>query len=161
MSRTAIPAIALAAVAAAVAIPALSSEAQTSGPRDITVREKVRTVKIDDLKPRSRDDRLSQGDRVLTRQELYDARNRRIGTLYTDCANVGGTAKVFKATLQCVVTYRFGDGQVEAAGVARLAPGQRLAIVGGTGAYKGVSGEVETAPPVKGYDSVDILHIEP
>ncbi len=52
------------------------------------------------------------------------------------------------------------DGQVEAAGVAALAPGQRVAIIGGTGAYKGASGEVETAPPVKGYDTVDILHVD-
>ena len=58
------------------------------------------------------------------------------------------------------MTYRFADGQVEGAGVASLAPGQRVAITGGTGAYKGASGEVETAPPVRGYDTVDILHLQ-
>lgn len=156
--RAALPAVGLASLAAAIAIPAISSEAQTS--RDITLREKVEAVNIDDIKPASKKQSLSQGDRVTTRQTLFDASNRRIGTLYTDCVNVGPTAQLFKATLQCEGTYRFSDGQVEIAGVARIAPGERFSITGGTGAYKGVAGEGETAAPVKGYDSVDILHLD-
>lgn len=157
--RPALPAVALAAIAAVAVVPVLASDAQTSNALDITVREKVRSVKIDDIKPRSRRDRLSQGDRVTTRQAMFDAGNRPIGTLYTDCVNVGATAQIFKATLQCSASYRFANGLVAAAGVARLNPGARLAITGGTGAYQGVRGEVEMAAPVKGYDSVDILHI--
>ena len=64
----ALPAVALAAIAAVAVVPVLASDAQTSNALDITVREKVRSVKIDDIKPRSRRDRLSQGDRVTTRQ---------------------------------------------------------------------------------------------
>lgn len=68
---------------------------------------------------------------------------------------------MFKATLQCTATYRFGDGQVVSAGVVRLdaARGQRFPIVGGAGAYASGRGEVEAAAPVKGYESVDVLHL--
>ena len=157
--RPVLPAVALAVIAAGIVLPAISSNAQ-SGSRDITLREKVKSVKIDHVKSRSKGQRLSQGDRVTTRQTLFDASNKRIGTLYTDCVNLGATASLFKATLQCTATYRLGDGQIVIAGIAALRPGQHVPIVGGTGAYRGATGEAETAAPVKGYDTVDILHLD-
>ncbi len=154
----AVTAAALAALAAGAAIPALTG-AQAPGGREITVREKVRSVKFVRAKASTKGDRLATGDRVVTRQALFDTANKPIGTLFTDCANLGLAAPVFKATLQCTVTYRFRDGQVVAAGQADLKPGARVPIIGGTGAYSLARGEVQARAPVKGYDSVDVLRL--
>ena len=54
-----------AALAAAVAVPALSG-AQAPTAVTITVQEKVRTVATDDLAPKSRSGRVSAGDRLCT-----------------------------------------------------------------------------------------------
>lgn len=150
---------ALAALAAGAAIPALTG-AQAPGGREITVRDKVRSVKLVHVKASAKGERLGTGDRALTRQALFDTANKPIGTLFTDCVNLGPTAPIFfKATLQCTVTYRFGDGQVVAAGLVSFKPGARIPIVGGTGAYGSGRGELEVGGPVKGYDSVDVLHL--
>lgn len=160
---------ALVALVAAVSIPVIST-AETSGTRDITVREKLGALKIIDAKPRARDpfSRFSLGDRVLTRQAMFDESNRRIGTLVSDCVGVGRTAPLFKTTLQCTASYRLKDGQVVAAGAVRLGDRQSVKgrregavpIVGGSGAYRGASGEVTPGAPVKGYESVDVLHLD-
>ena len=151
---------ALAALAAAAAVPALTG-AQTSGAREITVREKVRAVQFVRAKASTKGDRLATGDRVITRQALFDPKNARIGTLFTDCVNVGPAAALFKATLQCTTTYGFREGQIAAAGVLRLSagPGSRFPIVGGTGAYSSARGEVEAVAPVKGFDSAEVLRV--
>lgn len=150
----------LAAIITAVAIPSLTG-AQTSGARQIIVREKVRAVKIVDVKPRSRRERLSIGDRVLTRQKLFDESNKRVGTLFTDCVGVGQTTVLFKATLQCVATYRLGRGQVVASGVVRLSDRNATAgIVGGTRAYRGAKGQISPGAPARGYQSVDVISLD-
>jgi hypothetical protein len=101
------------------------------------------------------------GDRVITRQALYDDSGRRIGSLFTDCVNVGPKAKVFRATLQCMSVYRIQGGQVVSEGVVKLGSSSgSIAIVGGAGAYSSASGEVGAGAPVKGYDTVDVLHLD-
>jgi hypothetical protein len=161
-SSRALAAAAVAAIATGVAVPALTS-AQTAGTHDINAREKVRAVRFVHAGAGARGDRLALGDRVITRQALYDESDRPTGTLSTHCVNVGRTAQVFKATLQCTSIYRFRDGQVVSSGVVRLAgspSAARIAIVGGTGAYRSVRGEVQAAAPVKGYDTTDVLHLD-
>lgn len=158
--QAAVPAVALAALAAAVAFPALESDAQSPGTRDLVLREKVRAIKFVQHKRSTRGDRLARGDRVITQQGLFNESNTQIGSLFTDCVNVGPAARVFKATLQCTATYRLRDGQVVMSGLVRLGvPGARAPIVGGSGAYRTARGEVESGASVKGYDSVDILHL--
>ena len=157
-STRAVTAAALAALAAGAAIPALTG-AQAPGGREITVRDKVRSVKFIHAKASTKGDRLATGDRALTRQALFNTANKPIGTLFTDCVNLGPAAPVFKATLQCTGTYRFRDGQVVAAGLVSFKPGAQTPIVGGTGAYSLARGEAEAGAPVKGYDSVDVLHL--
>jgi hypothetical protein len=95
-------------------------------------------------------------------REFLPERLGSVGTLFTDCVNVGGAAEVFKATLQCTSTYRFKDGEVVSAGVVRLSagPATGFPIVGGSGAYRGAHGEVSAGAPVKGYDGVDVLHLD-
>ncbi len=145
----------LAAATTAVALPALT-QAQ-SGEQTITAREKVRSATFVHQKRTTKGQRLATGDHVLTRQAIFDAAGKPRGTLFTDCANVGKAAQLFKATLLCTTTYRFGNGQIVATGVLSLGGKPSLPIVGGTGAYRGVRGVAQAGPAVKGYDSVDVL----
>jgi NAD(P)-dependent dehydrogenase (short-subunit alcohol dehydrogenase family) len=62
-------------------------------------------------------DKHADGD--TPRQHLFDDANKTIGTLFTDCVNVGASARVLAATLQCTATDRFHDGQIVLAGVSR------------------------------------------
>jgi hypothetical protein len=160
MSRRVLAVLALVA-AAAVAVPALTS-AQSTGARDIAVREKVTWVRFLHQKTSTRGDRMLTGDRVLTYQRLYNESAKRIGTLYTDCVNVGSAAHVYKATLLCTASYRLTEGQFATIGAIRLGgrPGASPTPIIGSGAYRGQHGEVASAPPVKGYESVDVLHID-
>jgi len=158
MNRKVLPAVAL-LTAGAVAVPALT-EAQPTGPRDITVRERVQSIHFVHQKHTAKDDRLATGDRVLTRQRLFDTSDKPIGSLFTDCVNVGRAAGVFAATLQCTASYRFADGQVVASGLFHVGTsGGPAPIVGGSGAYRGAGGDVSSGKPGKGYD-VDVLHFE-
>jgi hypothetical protein len=160
MARRALLTLAL-VTAGAVALPALTS-AQSSGARDIAVREKVTWVRFLHQATSTRGDRMLTGDRVLTYQRLYDESAKRIGTLYTDCVNVGSAAHVYRATLLCTASYRLAEGQFATIGAIRLGgrPGASPTPVVGSGAYRGQHGEVASAPPVKGYESVDVLHID-
>ena len=161
-TKRAVASATLAAIAAAVALPALGG-AQTSGARDITVRDKVRAATFVHHTRSARGERMAMGDRVLTRQAAYDENDRRIGSLYTDCVNIGPKAQVFHATLQCTSIFRFRGGQVVAQGVVKpgsSSPSARIAIVGGTRAYRSATGEVGPGAPVKGYETVDVLHLD-
>ena len=133
-------AVAAAVLAVAVAIPALTS---ADSARTITVQDKVRAVKIIDVAPKSKRDKFSQGDRVLTRQAMFDTNDRRIGTLFTDCAGVGPTAPLFGGLLQCTSTWQLrrrpSGGRRHDPAAAN--PDARFPIVGGSGAYRGASGE--------------------
>jgi hypothetical protein len=157
----AISVAAVLALSAAVAIPAFTT-AQTVGAREIAVREKVRAVKFVHAKQSTRGEHLAQGDRVLTRQALFAENGTAVGTLFTDCVNVGRAAEVFEATLQCVSTYRFKDGEVVSAGVVVLGTGGtiRFPIVGGSGAYRGAHGEVTAVQPPSGYQGADVLQLD-
>lgn len=155
----AISAAGVVALSLGVAVPALTT-AQTPAATVITVQEKVQTVIQDDVAPKAKRQSVSAGDRLITRQSLFDADKRRIGTLYTDCTSVGPTATFPRLTLLCTVTYKLGDGQIVAAGTARFNDDtSELPIVGGTGAYAGARGAVKTTKPIKGYDSADVLTI--
>jgi hypothetical protein len=54
------------------------------------------------------------------------------------------------------------DGEVVSAGVVRLSdgPATRFPIVGGSGAYRGAQGEITAGAPVKGFDTVNVLHLD-
>jgi hypothetical protein len=146
-------------LAAAAAIPSLST-AESSGGRDVTVREKVRAVHFVRQSGATKGDRLATGDRVLTHQLLFDANDRPIGSLFTDCVNVGSAARVFGATLQCTASYRLAGGQLVATGVARLGSPRASAPLVGSGTYRGVRGEVSAGRPARGYATVDVLHVD-
>ncbi len=159
-NRNRIVAIGIAtALAGAAAVPALTT-AQSPTARTITVQEANVQVAMDDVAPKSRGNRVSLGDRLTTRQSLFNASKARIGTLYTDCTSVGPTAQIFNgALLLCTLSYRFADGQISASGVFSLTKSIPVPITGGTGAYAGAEGTIAPAKPLKGYDSADLITI--
>jgi hypothetical protein len=152
---------AAAAIAAATAIPGLTG-AQTTGEREITVRMKVRSGAQLQHRKNAKGDKLATGDAVLTRLAMFSPDGAALGSAYSECTNVGAKAGVFNAVLQCVQTYRFKDGQIVTAGVAKFSQLENLSIpiVGGSGAYRSASGSVGAGKPVKGFDSVDVLHLD-
>jgi allene oxide cyclase-like protein len=146
------------AAAGAAAIPALTG-AQATGPRDVTVLMKV--VGGHEVK-HGKGAKLATGDSLLIRLNMFDTGGARIGSAYTDCTNVGPKARAMNAVLQCTQTYKFRDGQIVTSGVVKFTAldDLQVAIVGGSGAYRGASGHIGTGAPVEGYDSVDVLHLD-
>ena len=145
-----------AALSAAIAVPGLTSA--QSGPSMTTVQVKVQAFAKDDVAPRSRS-RVSLGDRLTTRQSLFDGAGKRVGTLSTDCTGTGPTRPLPSATLLCTASYSLSGGQIVAAGAFKLDGRGELAIVGGTGAYTGARGTIKSAQPGRGYDSADVITI--
>jgi hypothetical protein len=148
------------AAVAVAAVPALTS-AQT-GARDITLKLKVRggtqVQHADDPRP----GRLATGDALIIRLAVFDAGGARAGSAYTECVNVGGKSVAMRATLQCTQTYKLRDGQIVTSGLVNFSALDDLTIpiVGGSGAYRGASGELGSGPPEAGFDSIDVLHLD-
>jgi hypothetical protein len=149
----------VAAIAAVTAIPALTG-AQSNGEREITVRLKVRGGA--QVQHQGKGEKLAPGDAVFTRLAMFGTDGARLGSAFTECVNVGTRAGALDATLQCMQTYRFRDGQIVIAGVIKFSQLENLSvpIVGGSGAYRGASGVGTTGQPVKGFDSVDVLRLD-
>ena len=162
MTRKTAAAMALVgAVAAATAVPALTT-AQNSDARELTVHMKVRGGAEIHHRAGAKGGKMATGDAVLVRLKMFSPSGAALGSAYTECVNVGAKAPAFKAALQCTQTYKFRDGQIVTAGVARFSQLANLSIpiVGGSGAYRGASGQLTTGTPVEGYDSVDVLHLD-
>jgi hypothetical protein len=152
-------ALALAGVAATVgALAVATAGAHSIATRDITVNEKTLVFTFTDAPPKMRDHKLSIGDHVLSRQAMFEGKAR-VGTLFLDCSSLGPTSPIATAWLQCTATYRFKDGEIIVTGTEQPGGHDRAAIVGGTGAYIGAKGEIESREPAKGFDSTDVLHL--
>jgi hypothetical protein len=161
-TKTRMAAIAMTAVAATAAanvIPALTG-AQTTQGRQITVRMKV--IAGAQVQHRRKGHMLATGDSILVRLKMTSPAGAGLGTAYSECVNVGPRARGEQALLQCTQTYKFNDGQIVTAGVVKFSQLKSLSIpiVGGSGAYRGASGHLTDGPPVRGFDSVDILHLD-
>ena len=158
MKTKMIVAATLTAAATAAAIPALTG-AQVTGARDVTLRMKVQGgTEVKHGNGRT----LAPGDSLLVRLAVHDTTGARVGSAYTDCTNVGPRARAERATLQCTQTYRLRDGQIVTSGIVNFSrlEGLAIPIVGGSGAYRGASGQLTAGAPVEGFDSVDVLHID-
>jgi len=104
--------------------------------RDVTIKE----TNIDLGKPG-----FSVGDQILFRDALRSG-EKRVGSLYGKCQFLQVTAST--VTTHCEVTAVLRNrGQLEIAGVAAFSEHgegpQTLSVTGGTGAFRGASGDVE------------------
>jgi hypothetical protein len=109
---------------------------------------------IQDVPPRSSTGALSVGDRLTGVERLSGGAR---GTETSDCVVTGAARAIPQAQVQCALVYRLPRGELIAVGDLRLRPGQRVPIVGGTGAYAGARGYVTSRAPHRGFDSRDVL----
>jgi hypothetical protein len=82
---------------------------------------------------------ISIGDASVFRDQLLDARGRRVGEEAGTCLITDVAADGVQTLCNGGIVLR--DGQIEFQGVATNAPSKTLAVVGGTGRYRGASGE--------------------
>jgi len=147
-----------AALASAAVIPSLGG-AQAPAGTELTLKMKVIGAAHVKHGKKIKGDKLAPGDQLVIRLKAFTADGAPAGRTYTDCVNVGRKAPTAAATLQCTQTYDLADGQIVSAGVVRFTALENLKvpIVGGSGAYRGVRGEIGSGAPEQGFDSVDVL----
>jgi Allene oxide cyclase barrel like domain len=155
---TAVALAAGAALASATVIPSLGG-AQAPAVTELTLKMKVVGAAHVKHAKNVKGDKLAPGDLLVVRLKAFGADGAAVGSAYTECTNVGKKASSANATLQCTQTYNLRDGQIVTAGVIRFSAIDDLAIpiVGGSGAYRGATGEVSAGAPEPGFDSVDLL----
>ena len=149
---------ALAAIGVAAAVPALS--AAQSGPRELTVRMKVTNgAEVRHAKG----SKLATGDSLLIRLSMSSPRRRRArhGLHGLHQRRAQGRDRQRDAAVHPAPD-KFDDGQIVTAGLVNFSALDNLAIpiVGGSGAYRGATGQVTSGAPVRGFDSVDVLQLD-
>ena len=156
--NTAVTLAAGAALASAAVIPSLGG-AQAPAGSELTLKMKfVGAAQVKHGK-KLKGDKLGPGDVLIVRLKAFGADGTAVGSAYTECTNVGKKATSARARLQCTQTYNLRDGQIVTAGVIRFTELDDLAIpiVGGSGAYRGATGQLGAGAPEPGFDSVDVL----
>lgn len=129
--------LALGGVAAAPAAPAPAADKWDSR-RPVVLTERVTSATSLDLgTPGS-----STGDQFTGTGDLYDSIGNKVGTSAFTCVSAG------PGVSQCAQVYELAGGKITTAGTTRpnftTSPlfDERLAVTGGTGSYRGTSGEV-------------------
>jgi hypothetical protein len=110
--------------------------------------------------PRSKRFRLSIGDELYTLSPILDAKtSNRIGTSYSQFTVVSGNS-FGNAWFKGHGVFQLYDGQIVVDGITKAATTTNtVAVVGGTGAYKGARGSMTFTETTNG--SQDIMHLLP
>ena len=110
--------------------------------------------------PRSKRFRLSIGDELYTLSPILDGKTgKRIGTSYSQFTVVSGNS-FEKAWFKGHGVFQLHDGQLVVDGIFKAASTTNtVAVVGGTGAYKGARGSMTFTETTNG--SQDIIHLLP
>lgn len=105
----------------------------------VVVPESSLDVKIVDLGH----DGLRLGDRLAARATMFDeTQSEELGTSYIDCIVHRRIADDTTGLWNCTYVLDFEDGQITLKGLDPRGPGSaEFAVLGGTGAYAGASGE--------------------
>lgn len=138
MRRTAVLAGAVAAALATAGVVAVSGGAEAPGGTTLKFVSKGGVFKFVDAPPRARQEEdASSGDEFLLSTPLYNAANRRVGTLDARCAFTRGGRRLRGV---CTGIYDVPGGEIH--GTARLSANDDVAgaVIGGTGAYVGARG---------------------
>jgi hypothetical protein len=157
-------------VAAGALIVATSGGAQAPGATALTVFEDVahgseqfvdNVPRSPSANPDSRRFRLSAGDAIAVRAPLLNGRRgTRIGTLYAH-ATVASGARFENAVLLVHGTLNLAGGQISIAGSIRDQLSNRVAVVGGTGAYRGARGHLTSTDLDGGKAARDVIELLP
>ena len=103
---------------------------------------------------------LRLGDRLAARGPLLDsARTSQVGYAYLDCVVMNkitdDPGKAPAGLYWCSAVLRLADGDLKAEGLDPHGPGvYKFAVLGGTGAYAGASGEATLTDTAEGTDWV-------
>lgn len=157
----------LGAAAATAAITASTGGAQAPTGRTITLSEKDQgsTIAFVDNLPRARNPRSphpSAGDQLVFTTPLFDAPGTTAqGRLSVTCTFPRAARSLVRAPVLCSGVYALKDGTIVASGlvdgVANGTP-DRLAVMGGTGAYAGARGTLISAETKTGStDTIELL----
>jgi hypothetical protein len=159
------PLLALAAGIAAIA--ASTGGAQTPTGRTITLVEKDQggTFAFVDNAPKARNPRSvrpSAGDQLVFTTSVFDALGTtRQGAVTVTCTFARPARDIERAPVFCSGVYALKDGTIVASGIVdgvANASVDRLAIVGGTGAYVGARGTLTTTDTKAGSnDTIELL----
>jgi len=153
--------IAATACGAALVPVALSVGAHAqAGPTTITFQEPRGKVVLQHLQG-GKGDAVKLGDRFVGGSALFDAAKNKVGKVGFDCAVMETAPKFFLAQLECTVTYSTAQGDIVAAGFYKLDGSQTMPVVGGTGSYAGAHGTLGAGKPAAGYDSADVITLQP
>jgi hypothetical protein len=137
MNRTALSLAAVAVAGTAVAVPGIG-HTQTPGERTVTLTARTLSVKLAD--PHNRP---AAGDVLVSVNALRQG-GARVGTGHLSCVITKPARTFGRSTYQCTGTNNLRGGSLTATFTARLGVDRVLtaAVTGGTGAYKGVGGEL-------------------
>jgi len=142
---------------AAIAAPGGSAQTPTGTTLSLTEKNDGGSSAFIDNTPRSRGERPAAGDQIVFSNPIYDAAGtKRQGSLTATCT-VWRTTKSGEPPLICSAVYALPGGDLVVSG--RLTPGtQHLAVTGGTGAYAGARGTVDSAETKTGFaDTIRLL----
>jgi hypothetical protein len=141
--RLAVP-LAAAGVVAAIAAPGGHAQAPTSTTLSLVEKNAGGSSAFIDNTPHSRGDRPAAGDQVVFSLPLYDGGGtKRIGTVSATCI-VWRKPTSEEPPLICHGFYALPDGDLIVAGRLAAGPTKHLAVVGGTGAYAGARGTLDS-----------------
>ena len=158
----------LAAVVAASAVgiaAAATSYANPSDGRTIRLVERGGSSTIVDNAPRAnpRTRLLSAGDFWAGTMKLYADSGERAGSLDIVCtATVSGQES--HTRFQCQGTVRLADGTLALAALIERHPDKdvdHITVIGGTGAYEGARGTMNSMPRSSGNVTDDVIHLLP
>lgn len=133
--------VAIAAVTVVVAggLALGQSVASAGTARTLRLTEVVASTSFDDLGAKG----TSIGDRLAFKTALKDGTGKQVGFGAADCLRVSGTSDA-NGLAQCLETFHVRGGDVVASGIYNFAAkSNHWAIVGGTGRYRGASGQVD------------------
>jgi hypothetical protein len=157
----------VAALAAAVGAFAVANVfAGSAGERTIRLVERGGTFSFVDNAPtgNERTKLISAGDFSAGTVKLYDKSGKRAGSLHLVCVATVSGQEVHEQ-FQCNGTVKLTDGTLALSALNERHADHdvdHIAVVGGTGAYKGARGSlVTTSRPSSGNVSDDVIHLLP
>jgi hypothetical protein len=146
----------------AAGVFAASGAGQAPGERTFTLTVREGSEGFVDNPPRGsrQRPRISAGDEVVLRQRAFDAANARVGSLNVHCIAVTGGTEA-QATFHCDGNYVLRDGTIAVSAAFRGSQSNvRIAVTGGTGAYEGARGSVDSRETT-GNATRDTVHLLP
>ena len=156
MSRRSI-AVAFAAAGTVAAIAATNGSAQAPEGRTLTFQEMTRNSTFTAAQ-HGRKKQLKIGDHIVLGLPLYDDAGAKQGVARATCS-ITGKPSNGQLPMMCSGVFALPDGDIAVVGRV-VSPGvNRLAVVGGTGAYAGARGTLTSTDTPSG--ATDVLNLLP